>query len=70
MLVQWIATRLLNRHVARRLTRVIPHPGVRAVAMLATSVVIPIVVEKVLTRTTKRFGRIRTARALATARPA
>lgn len=70
MLVRWIATRLLNRHVARRITRVIPHPGVRAVAMLATSVVIPIVVEKVLTRTTRRLGRASSSRALAVARPA
>ena len=54
MLLRAIMTRLLNRHFARRLTRLIPHPGLRAAAALATSIIIPFVVERVLTRATTR----------------
>lgn len=50
MLMQAIATRLLNRHVSRKLVRVIPHPVLRAAATLAVSVIVPIVVERVIKR--------------------
>lgn len=57
MLMHAIATKLLDRHVSRRLVRVIPHPGVRAAASLALSFMIPLVVEQVLAR--RKAGKSR-----------
>ncbi len=50
MLLRAISTRLLNRHVASRLTRVIPHPGVRTAVMLASTFIVPMVVEALFAR--------------------
>jgi hypothetical protein len=50
MILRALTTRLLDRHLAPRLTRLIPHPGVRAIATLAASILVPFVVERLLTR--------------------
>jgi hypothetical protein len=46
MLVHALTTRLVNRHVARGLARAIPHPGVRAVAMVLCSVLVSRLAER------------------------
>jgi hypothetical protein len=58
MLVRTLATHLLNRQVARRITRVIPHPGLRVAATIATSIVAPIIVKHVLGATARRGWRL------------
>lgn len=50
MLLRTIATRLLHGHISRRLTRFIPHPGLRLALTLASSILVPIVVERVMSR--------------------
>ena len=50
MIMQTLTTRLLDGHLLPRLTRLIPHPAVRLVATLAASFVVPLVVEKLLTK--------------------
>jgi hypothetical protein len=57
MILQALTTRLLNRHLAPRLTRLIPHPGVRAIATVAVSLVVPFVVERLLTRSAGTVAR-------------
>ena len=50
MIFRAIASQLVNRHVARRLARAIPHPGVRAVAVVLSSVLVSHLVEKALAK--------------------
>lgn len=58
MLVHALTTRLVNRHVVRRLARAIPHPGARAVAMVLCSVLVSRLVEKEgLARAARVSGR-------------
>lgn len=55
MLVRALTTRLVHRHVARRLARAIPHPGIRAAAMVLSSVLVSHLIEKGLTRAGERW---------------
>lgn len=57
MIMRALTTRLLDGHLLPRLTRLIPHPGVRLVATLAASFVVPLVVEKVLTKSAGLLAR-------------
>lgn len=50
MIMRALTTRLLDRHLAPRLMRFIPHPGVRVVATVAASFVVPFVVERLLAK--------------------
>lgn len=65
MILRALATRLLNRHLAQRVSRLIPHPGLRAAAMLAASVFVPLLVERVLSRAASPRGGRRPSRRVA-----
>ena len=56
MIVHALTSQLVHRHVARRLALAIPHPGVRAVAMVLSSVLVSRLVETALT---KASGKLR-----------
>ena len=49
-IVRAIATGLLTRGAARRLTRIIPNPLMRTVAVVAATAIIPAIIEKVASR--------------------
>lgn len=70
MVLRAITTHLVNRHVAKRLTRMIPHPGLRLVATFAASVVVPVVVERTLAHRFSRKGRLTVGRRVATGKSA